>query len=218
MTPRTGRGAGQPRGPYRKSREVRQRILDAALEVFAQCGYRSGSLREIATRVEMSEAGLLHHFPSKMALLEAVLEHRDERANRIVDHEAEDGMETLRGMLELARLNATEPGVVELYCVLAAEATSPDHPAHDFFVARYARLRAQIRRALERARATGKLREGVDPAHAAARMIALWDGVQVQWLLDRDSLDMADELLDYLRHILDVPVGVLTRSIGPPSR
>lgn len=206
MTPEASIKTGKPRGPYRKTREVRRRILDAALEVFAESGYRSGSLREIASRVEMSEAGLLHHFPSKISLLEAVLEHRDARARRIVDHEAQDGMEMLRGLLELARLNAKEPGVVELYCVLAAEATAPDHPAHDFFVARYERLRDQIGRALERARADGYLREGVDPARAAARMIAIWDGLQVQWLFDRSSIDMADELVDYLSRILTRPV------------
>ncbi len=206
MTPEAGIKAGKPRGPYRKTREVRRRILDAALEVFAESGYRSGSLREIASRVEMSEAGLLHHFPSKISLLEAVLEHRDERASRIVDHEAHDGMQMLRGLLDLARLNTKEPGVVELYCVLAAEATAPDHPAHDFFVARYERLRDQIGRALERVRADGYLRDGVDPARAAARMIAIWDGLQVQWLFDRSSIDMADELVDYLSRILTRPV------------
>lgn len=206
MTPEAGIKPGKPRGPYRKTREVRRRILDAALEVFAESGYRSGSLREIASRVEMSEAGLLHHFPSKISLLEAVLEHRDERASRIVDHEAQDGMQMLRGLLDLARLNTKEPGVVELYCVLAAEATAPDHPAHDFFVARYERLRDQIGRALERVRADGYLRDGVDPARAAARMIAIWDGLQVQWLFDRSSIDMADELVDYLSRILTRPV------------
>lgn len=206
MTPSASTRVGKPRGPYRKTREVRRRILDAALEVFAESGYRNGSVREIASRVEMSEAGLLHHFPSKISMLEAVLEHRDARAERIVDHEALDGMETLRGMLELARLNANEPGVVELYCVLAAEATAPDHPAHDFFVARYERLREQIGRALERARADGYLQEGVDPRRAAARMIAIWDGLQVQWLFDRGCVDMADELVDYLGRILTRPV------------
>jgi ubiquinone biosynthesis protein COQ9 len=67
------RGAGKRRGPYAKTEEKRRVILDAALEVFAKSGYRSGSIRDIADRVGMSEAGLLHHFPNKSALLAAVL-------------------------------------------------------------------------------------------------------------------------------------------------
>lgn len=199
-----GKGAGRPRGPYRKTRDVRRRILDAALEVFAQSGYRSGSLREIATRVGMSEAGLLHHFPSKIELLREVLAHRDVRADRIVDRGGDDGLATLAGVIELARLNATEPGAVEIYCVLSAEATAPDHPAHEFFVERYASLRASMTTTFERLQADGRLREGVDPRKAAVRLLAIWDGLQVQWLLDRESLDMADEIADHLHRILTV--------------
>lgn len=199
----TAKGAGK-RGPYRKTRDVRRRILDAALEVFAESGYRSGSLREIATRVGMSEAGLLHHFPSKIELLREVLAHRDERADRIVDRGGEDGIATLAGVIELARLNATEPGAVEIYCVLSAEATSPDHPAHEFFVNRYAALRQQMTATFERLREGGLLREGVEPRKAAVRLIAIWDGLQVQWLLNRDCLDMADEIADHLHRILTV--------------
>lgn len=198
------KGTGQPRGPYRKTRAVRERILDAGLEVFSQSGYRKGSLREIAELVDMSEAGLLHHYPSKGALLSALLDHRDERARERVRLDADDPLETLVGLVELARFNATQPGVVELYCVLSAEATAPDHPAHAFFALRYSTLRDTLTESFERLRATGQLRAGIEPGRAAIRLIAIWDGLQVQWLLDRDCLDMATELVDHLHRILTV--------------
>lgn len=197
-------GTTRRRGPYRKTRQVRERILDAGLEVFAQSGYRKGSLREIAERVDMSEAGLLHHFPSKSALLAEVLEHRDARAREIVDLDADDGIATLAGLVQLARDNAERPGVVELYCVLAAEATNPSHPAHGYFVSRYQRLRDSLAGTFEQVRADGKLRDGVDPRRAACRLIAIWDGLQVQWLLDRESIDMAEDLTDHLHRLLTV--------------
>src|SRR4249920_1985097 len=79
MTPRVARMSqqGAVRGPYAKTAARRQDILDTALEVFAQQGFRGGSLREIADRVGLSQAGVLHHFDSKEALLAAVLEQRD---------------------------------------------------------------------------------------------------------------------------------------------
>lgn len=213
-----GRRTGKPRGPYRKSREVRRRILDAALEVFSHSGYRSGSLREIAARVDMSEAGVLHHFPSKEAMLAAVLAHRDDRAQEIVEADPDDGVATLRAMVELAALSSTQPGVVGLFCVVAAEATSPEHPAHEFFVERYRRMRERTARALEMARAAGALADGVDPARAAGHLIALWDGLQVQWLLDRERLDVAAELARHLETLLTVPlvVGTPHRDSGTP--
>ena len=40
----------------------------------------------------------------------------------------------------------------------------------------------------------GKLRPGVAPAAAARQLIALMDGLQVQWLLDNESVDMPSEV------------------------
>jgi AcrR family transcriptional regulator len=182
------------RGPYAKSAQTRLTILDAALEVFAQSGYRSGSLRNVAERVGMSEAGLLHHFPSKSALLAAVLEHRDDHSRELYDFYSVPGRQRIKNLISLAGYNATIPGVVELFTHLAAEATAADHPAHEYFVERYKVTVALLREALEDMAGRGELVPGVDPAAAAQRSIALWDGLQIQWLLDRHSLDMSVQL------------------------
>jgi AcrR family transcriptional regulator len=202
MTDTLGAAKRKPRGEYAKSRAKRIAILDAALEVFAQSGYRSGSLREVAARVGMSEAGLLHHFPNKVKLLEGVLDRRDDLALSFIGLDAEDGAERLRGLVELAEYNASIPGVVELYCTLSAEATAPDHPAHGYFVRRYEYTRSMIGGAFQHLADTGRLVAGVDPARAAVTTISLWDGLQVQWLLDRSVLDMADQLRRYFDSLL----------------
>lgn len=189
----------KPRGEYAKTEAKRMAILDAALEVFAESGFRAGSLREVAQRVGMSEAGLLHHFRNKSTLLQAVLDHRDELSRRIVDFRVLDGVEALRGLVRLAEINAASPGVVELYCVLSAEATAPDHPAHSYFVRRYAFVRDEISAAFRRIADSGRLMPGIDPQHAAVATIALMDGLQVQWLLEPDSTDMAEALAEFFR-------------------
>jgi AcrR family transcriptional regulator len=195
-----------PRGPYAKSEQTRTAILDAALEVFAEAGYRSGSLRNVADRVGISEAGLLHHFRSKSALLAAVLERRDEQDENLFKFATDDGRTNLASLLALAEYNATVPGVVELFCTLSAEATSPDHPAHQYFVDRYARTVEMIRQAFALLDGQGELRAGVDPLRGAQQVIALWDGLQIQWLLDRRSLDMAEHLRDLLNSKLVTPL------------
>ena len=196
--------SGRPRGSYAKSTITRNAILDSALAVFAQGGYRSGSIREIAERVGISEAGLLHHFRSKSRLLEAVLEHRDELASQFVPPHPDDGREFMHGLIRLAQYNASTPGVVELYCALSAEATSPSHPAHRYFVRRYEITRRTITEAFDDLRRRGSLREGVAPGEAAMSTIAIMDGLQVQWLLDRASLDMATELRRHIVSLADV--------------
>lgn len=199
------------RGTYAKTEATRQAILDAALEVFSQSGYRAGSLRDIATRVGMSEAGLLHHFRNKSALLEAVLEERDARARALVPIESEDGTDVLRGLIELASHNASTPGVVELYTTLSAEATASDHPAHGYFVRRYEYTRGNIERSFRVLRDEGRLRLGMTPRRAAIMAVALMDGLQVQWLLDRDALDMAAELQAMFASFVDIEWSPRTR-------
>ncbi|MGX5682845.1 TetR/AcrR family transcriptional regulator [Schumannella luteola] len=199
----TARPRGK-RGPYAKSEEKRGLILEAALEVFAQSGYRAGSLRDVALKVGMSEAGLLHHFQNKSALLAAVLERRDDHARDMIDFSG-PGRQTLTDLIELVRYNSTIPGVVELYCTLSAEATSPDHPAHAFFVNRYQDTTSSITAAFTDMERHGQLRPGINPAAASRALIALMDGLQVQWLLNRDSVDMVEDIRGFLSAVATEP-------------
>lgn len=191
-------------GGYARGRVTRQRVLDEALRLFGEAGYRGTSLRELATRCGISHPGLLHHFPSKELLLQAVLEERDAADGVRAGTVGTRGVAYLRALLAIARANAATPGLVELYAVLSAEAGGADHPAHDFFVRRYARLRGELTTAFREAAEDGRLRPGVDPAVAAPLLIACWDGLQVQWLHDRGAVDMAGGLEAALRLLVDL--------------
>lgn len=194
----------EARRGYAKGRAKRREILDQAMALFGEAGYRGASLREIAARCGLSHAGLLHHFPTKQALLLAVLEHRDEvDGARLAD--GGTGLAFLRGMADLASLNATRPGIVELFTVLSAEATAVHHPAHAYFVRRYETTVRTTELAYEQARADGVLRPGVEPAAAARQFVALMDGLQIQWLLGHRRLDMAAILRAHLQAQSTVP-------------
>ncbi len=56
-----------------KQQEKRARILDAALKVFAQSGYSSASMDEIALEAEVSKPTLYMYFGSKEALFESMM-------------------------------------------------------------------------------------------------------------------------------------------------
>ena len=195
---------GKPRGKYAKTAGRRREILEAGIEVFSAGGFRSGSIREIAERVGMSQAGLLHHFANKNELLAAVLELRDDRSSEYTDGTEEDGLETIRGLIRLVEYNASVPGLVELHTTLSAEATAADHPAHDYFVRRYVWANSLITAAFQKIQTSGQLVPGVDPGSAARGLIAIMDGAQVQWLLDRESIDMAEETRMFVRLLITV--------------
>jgi TetR/AcrR family transcriptional regulator len=54
--------------------EVRQRIISAAEEVFAERGYTAATTREIAERAGIGKRMLFYYFPTKDAVYRAVLE------------------------------------------------------------------------------------------------------------------------------------------------
>lgn len=192
------------RGEYAKTPERRQQIVDAAVEVFSSAGFHKGSIRDVAEKAGLSQAGLLHHYPSKEHLLEAVLTWRDSETRRLLGEPFPEGLDFLRGMVRAAEHNATTPELVELHVIVSAEGTSAEHPLRDYFVRRYASVVDLTRRAFERAATEGQVQPGVDCASAARTLVALMDGLQIQWLLDPDHVEMAADLRRYLQPLLTV--------------
>jgi AcrR family transcriptional regulator len=65
--------------------DTRDAIRDVALELFALHGYEKTSLREIAERLGMTKAALYYHYPSKQALLLAIIEPMIAEWKSVVD-------------------------------------------------------------------------------------------------------------------------------------
>jgi AcrR family transcriptional regulator len=59
--------------PFRQ--QIDAGILDKAAALFARRGFAKTSVQDVADTVGLSKAGLLHHWPSKDALHDAVLSH-----------------------------------------------------------------------------------------------------------------------------------------------
>lgn len=189
---------------YAKGRAKRAEIIDRATALFGEAGYRGVSLREIAARCAISHPGLLHHFATKEALLTAVLERRDEEDEERFIAQAGGGVDQLRRVVALAAHNEQRRGIVELYAVLSAEATAADHPAHDFFVRRYRTTIATMTGAYAQAAVQGALHASVAPAIAARELVALMDGLQLQWLLDDGATRMAHIVRQHVQQRLTV--------------
>jgi AcrR family transcriptional regulator len=193
-------------GGYLKGRIRREDIISAAATVYGEVGYHGASLREIAKRVGMSHAGLLYYFPTKEALLAAVLERRDAADAEREQLTSPAGLEILRHYLALASHNVRHPGIVDLYSRLAAEAVAADHPAHDYFKRHYDEARSGVRESFRVLSERGQLRPDIDPELATVTFIALMDGLQVQWLTTPDAVDLVGSLRFYLQSLLTVPL------------
>lgn len=162
---------------YKKGRRKRAEILEKALELISREGYQKSTLRQLGNVVGLTNAGLLHHFASKEDLFCQVLKKRDELS--LQQYEREKSF--LRKLVSIMRDNQAVPGLSLLYNSLLAEAVSPDHAAHDFFVNRFSSTVEDLLPDVSRARPDWdehKCRQ------ISRTLIAAADGLQAQWLLD----------------------------------
>ncbi|MEU2042329.1 TetR/AcrR family transcriptional regulator [Nocardia niwae] len=198
-------GIRGPRGPYAKSARRRDEIIEAAMQVFAQSGFRDGTLRDIAERVGMTHAGMRHHFPTKDALLEAVLRRRDEDALELAADARPHGIGVLREWIEATRRNVQRPGLIDLEVTLSAEAIATTHPAHSYFIDLYHRADDLLCRAFREIAADGELSPGVTAGQAARVVLATTLGLQQLWIWDR-SRDLVGELEFAVSSLITVPL------------
>ncbi|WP_175684639.1 TetR/AcrR family transcriptional regulator [Burkholderia anthina] len=54
-----------------RTREAREKLLKATIDVLIECGYNKLSTKEVATRAGLSNGALVHHFASKSELVVA---------------------------------------------------------------------------------------------------------------------------------------------------
>lgn len=202
---------------YRDGVMRRQLLIEAATEIIGERGYHKARLADIAAAAGCTQAGLLHHFPSKDHLLVAVLEARD---SGVVDTDDIPG--TQAGMLPrfLRRLrdNEARPELMGLMAFLSAESIAADHPTHQAFVDRYERLVAEMTQDVRRLLKPG-MRTNVDPEQLARILIATADGMRLQLLYSQRPMSRMPTLMvlvELLRPFLrDADLQVLMKAVQP---
>jgi AcrR family transcriptional regulator len=185
----------KPRGQYAKGLERREQIIQTAADVFATEGFEGTAMKRVAELVGVKEATLFHYFRGKQELLTAVLSERDRRSLAAMGEE-EAGLVV---MVRSAERNRTQPGLTTLYAVASATANDPGHDSHRYFKDRYAEVVAALSADIERRQATGEARSDLPAGDLARLVVAVSDGMQLQWLYDKD-VDMAHGL----RQLIDV--------------
>ena len=154
MTKGTDRSGRQTDHPGRASsslggvtaafrQQADEHIVDRAAALFARHGFAQTSVQSVADAVGLSKAGLLHHFPSKQALWDAVLVHAGALGQQACDAVADlpaGRARDLRAVEVLADIALSHPGLVAL--LLAPATRGEDETATDLGAGSDAALRA----------------------------------------------------------------------------
>ncbi|MEW9870831.1 TetR/AcrR family transcriptional regulator [Arthrobacter sp. HS15c] len=191
--------------PRRRSsgEAARLKAIHAAIELFAVGGYGGTSIADVAAKTGLSQSGLLHHFPSKTALLTAVLEHRSKEDTDFLfgGEQAPLGWEAFDALVSLVARNSTRPDWVGLFVRLSAEATEPGHPAHQWLLDHYSSLRQWLSEALEQGKIRGEVKQDAPVTFLVNNTIAVLDGIQLQWLCAPGSFSMVAQFRNFIQSI-----------------
>jgi AcrR family transcriptional regulator len=187
--------------------ETKAAILEAALELYADTGFRGTGLHAIGERAGVTHAAVLYHFGSSRNLLLAVLEERNRRfARETAAAWKGTPTEIIANLPATARFNTERPGLAKLFTVLQAENLDSDSEAHAFFLAHRRRARKAFRAVLARGVKTGEFRADVDVEQKADEIMCFISGAEIHQFLDPERIDLVDlyekftaDLLDALR-------------------
>ena len=193
-SPDTPSKSRRTRGPSASTPARRAEIIRAASASIAEHGDERASLRDIAARANVTHAALLRHFASKDDLLLAALARRDADDEELAQRIMASKVPAEQVLSTVLREEFTHPDQQRNWLSIAVAATNPDHPAHDFFIARRGRLRAHL--------SSGRLGTAQDSEELTAdekvtMLMAMMDGLRIQALLDptRETLPLLETFM-----------------------
>ena len=193
MHGRSGSAVPSPKGLKR-----RDEIVGQVLAMIGDDPWGTLTLRGIARELNMETSHLLHYFANKDGLFQAViLRWNSDFRDR------DEGLSYIQRLPSVLSHNARVPGIVKLYTELVAASASPEHPSHDFFRERFENLRRVLSSEIQQLQERGVVSVHVDPLQTATRLLAFSDGLQMQWLVDR-NVDMVQEMTSFIQDALGV--------------
>lgn len=177
--------------------ETRQRILDAAEIVFQDRGVAQTSLADIAAAAGVTRGAIYWHFKNKVDLFDAMIQRvfdpLEEKLVELRQQEWDNPLDWVRALVLffLDRV-ATDPryyrvlGIAWHKCEYVGE-MAKIRDRHLECGNRYLDLAEE---AMRQAQERGYLPDAVDPRRAAVGLMAVMDGLIVNWTLDREQFPL----------------------------
>jgi AcrR family transcriptional regulator len=202
--------------PQARSETTRQKILNAAIDLFSEVGYAAAGLGEIIERAGMTKGALYHHFDSKEALATAIIEQGTNLTRDAFHHVCESSSPALENMIH---------GAFVVTDLLISDKTARTGEQLTGGLAEFNNAAAQVWSSrldamtaeAKRASIEGDLREGHDPHVVSESIVNAMVGAQLLTRTARGndhierltrSLELllpaivADTSLDYFREFL----------------
>ena len=193
----------------------RDKLLDGAIECLRTKGYSRTTARDIAAAADANLASIGYHFGSKEALLnEAIIRTFEEWTTRL-------GKAALAGEdnSPLGQMGASwvamlasfeEMGPVLVGFVEAVGQSAWSEELRGQLAAHYTQVRMAVTEMVSSSLGPAAEAAGADPKVVASFLIAVCDGLMLQWLLDPEETPSGEELVTTLGVALDAALRAQT--------
>lgn len=200
--------------PQEARRDPRRRVLDAAIACFTRSGFHGTSMHEVCTEAGMSPGALYRYFPSKEAIIIAIVE--EERAARASLLERLDAAPSfVEGLAAMG--DALFSGEMPMVCVELGPEISAEASRNAVLKAKFNEVEAEMTGAIRRAFVAAQARGEIDPAldaDAALVMInAIGDGLLLRRRLEPE-LPLA-QMMPALGQLIGRMFAPAHRSVSP---
>ena len=166
--------------------ERRRRILETAVQVYAQQGFHQTGMRQLCAALGMSAGALYRYFPGKESIIAGLVEMDREMIQHNLRSLPPDVsfIGTMQHMLEVTMGELqTNEGLLAIWSEISSEATR--NPAVAALLSNhYQFIENLISSLVQAALKRGELRDGVDPLATARFIMASHDGMMTRRAID----------------------------------
>lgn len=185
----------------KRQEDQRRRILDAAIRCFARGGFHATGMQAVCAEAGMSPGALYRYYPSKEAIIEAIVERdRADIPRQLAPLlEAED---VVGALIETARqflVGNLQPESLPIFPELMAESIR-NPSVREITTACDEIVGDIVARALDRGKTLGQVDAALDSREAVRFLMAATDGVLFRLLLE-PSAELAGLMPMYERSI-----------------
>jgi TetR/AcrR family fatty acid metabolism transcriptional regulator len=197
---------GRRRAPAARG-DKRERILDAAVRVFASRGFHATRVSDVARAAGVADGTIYLYFKSKDALLVSLFESHVERLLDFLEKElprSASSSEKLKRIVEVQLgLLEGERDLAEVVTVILRQSTKL---LKQYAAPMFSAYLDAIARVIAEGQASGEMRKDISPHLAARAIFGALDGIAMTWALGKAergglvwaSAQLAQILLDGL--------------------
>ncbi len=200
---RAAKEKAAPLPSARRSGDKRERILQAAVKVFARSGFHATRVSEVAKAAGVADGTIYLYFDSKESLLVSLFEDRVEKLLAFMREELPkkpDAPARLRAVIDMQLgLLEGERDLAEVITVILRQST---RLMKEFAAPRFTEYLDAIAKIVAEGQSAGAFRSDVSPHIAARAVFGALDGITLTWALGRAEAGALNRAAGQLSDVL----------------